>query len=94
MDKLLECRQKIDEIDTEIIRLFEERMNTVKEVALYKIENNMQVLDSSREAAMLEKNLKKIQNPDYREYYPDVLKGYLTASKKMQQVIIDETSGK
>ena len=66
MDKLLECRQKIDEIDTEIIRLFEERMNTVKEVALYKIENNMQVLDSSREAAMLEKNLKKIQKQKWK----------------------------
>jgi len=88
MDKLIECRNKIDEIDTKIIELYQQRMNVVKEVALYKIENNMQVLDSSREAAMLEKNLNKISQEELKEYYHHVLEGFLKASKEMQSKLI------
>ena len=67
MDKLTECRMKIDEIDSQIIELFEARMDVVKEVTSYKINNNKPVLDSSREAIMLDKNLKKIKNEEYKK---------------------------
>lgn len=89
MDKLTECRMKIDEIDSQIIELFEARMDVVKEVTSYKINNNKPVLDSSREAIMLDKNLKKIKNEEYKKYYGYVLEGYLKASKEMQQNQID-----
>lgn len=87
MTKLEECRDKIDQIDTQIIKLFEERMDVVKEVTSYKIENNLPVLDSSREAKMLEKNLNKIENEEYKTYYEDVLLGFLKASKDMQKIL-------
>lgn len=90
MTKLEECRQQIDEIDSQIIALFEKRMDVVKEVSLYKLENNIPILDASREALMLEKNLKKIKNETYKVYYEDVLKGYLSASKNMQKDLIEE----
>lgn len=89
MSKLDDARVIIDEIDTEIIKLFEKRMDTVKQVVEYKFENNMPVLDSSREAVMLEKNLKKITNQEYKKYYQDVLEGFLKSSKKMQQDMLD-----
>ena len=60
MRNLSKARDEIDNIDTQIIKLFEQRMDIVKDVANYKIENNLPVLDSSRENIMLEKNLKKI----------------------------------
>ena len=60
MKDLSKARDEIDNIDTQIIKLFEQRMDIVKDVANYKIENNLPVLDSSRENMMLEKNLKKI----------------------------------
>ena len=60
MKDLSKARDEIDNIDTQIIKLFEQRMDIVKDVANYKIENNLPVLDSSRENIMLEKNLKKI----------------------------------
>lgn len=94
MDKLLECRNLIDEIDTEIIKLFEKRMDVVKDVTKYKIENNKPILDSSREHAMLEKNLAKIQNKEYKAYYIDVLQSFLKASKTMQETLIIENSKK
>ena len=37
---------------------------------------------------MLEKNLKKITNEEYKKYYSFVLKGFLEASKEMQKEII------
>ena len=94
MSKLDEARNKIDEIDSKIIELFEERMTVVKDVINYKIENNIPVLDSNREAVMLEKNLNKIQNNEYKKYYSSVLQGYLKASKDMQKDILDNYSKK
>ena len=87
---LNEIRKEIDEIDAGIVDLYEKRMNLCKNVAKYKIENNIPILDSSRELVILEKNLAKIKNPEYRKYYDTVLKGYLTASKDMQKDIIEK----
>ena len=94
MSKLDEARNKIDEIDSKIIELFEKRMTVVKDVINYKIENNIPVLDSNREAVMLEKNLNKIQNNEYKKYYSSVLQGCLKASKDMQKDILDNHSKK
>ena len=88
MNKLEECHLKIDAIDNEIIRLYEERMKAVKDIAEYKIENGLEVLDSSREKTMLEKNLLKISNVELKKYYHHVLTGFLDASKEMQKEII------
>ena len=88
MDKLLKCRKQIDKIDSKIIKLYEKRMNVVKQVTEYKLEHDMPVLDSSREAKMLEKNLAKIKCEEFKEFYPSVLTGYLSASKAMQSKII------
>lgn len=90
MSKLDEARIKIDEIDSKIVELYEARMDAVLEVIKYKIENNIPILDSSRELVILEKSLAKIKNPEYRKYYETVLKGYLTASKDMQKDIINK----
>ena len=87
MKKLDNCRVLIDNIDNLIIELYEKRMDVVKEVIKYKIENNIPITDSNRELSMLENNLKKIKNEEYKKYYKDVLEGFLKASKKMQEDI-------
>lgn len=87
--KILEnCRDIIDQIDSEIVKLYEKRMDIVKEVIKYKIKNNIPILDSSREEKMLIKNLEKIKNEDYKKYYNSVLTGFLKASKDMQNDIL------
>lgn len=88
MEKLEICRDLIDSIDNSIIELYEKRMDVIKEITKYKIENELPVLDQAREDSMLKKNLKKIKNKEYKKYYKDVLDGYLKASKKMQEEII------
>lgn len=87
MKKLENCRVLIDNYDNLIIELYEKRMDVIKEVIKYKIENNISITDSNRELSMLENNLKKIKNEEYKKYYKDVLEGFLKASKRMQEDI-------
>lgn len=89
MEKLEICRDLIDSIDNSIIELYEKRMDIIKEITKYKIEKGLPVLDQAREDSMLKKNIEKIKNEEYKKYYKDVLDGYLKASKKMQEEIME-----
>ena len=53
MEDLGEIRQHIDRIDTDICRLFTERMQCAHDVAVYKQAHGKPVLDRSRERAKL-----------------------------------------
>lgn len=88
MRKLDEVRVEIEEIDKEMIKLFERRMNCSKEVILYKLANNLPILDSSREALLIEKN-SKLVSEDLRKYYVEFLKGVIEVSKDYQKDIKD-----
>ena len=46
---LQKMRNDIDEIDTRIVKLFEERMKICENVAQFKIETGKPVFDKSRE---------------------------------------------
>lgn len=50
---LNEIRQQINDIDEQMVALFKKRMETVAEVAKYKQENHMPVLDRTRERQVL-----------------------------------------
>ena len=88
MEKLEICRDLIDFIDNQIIELYVKRMEIVKEITKLKIDNNLPVLDQNREKIMLEKNLEKIKDDEFKKYYKSVLEGFLKASKEMQKDII------
>ncbi|MDL2237796.1 chorismate mutase [Christensenellaceae bacterium OttesenSCG-928-K19] len=68
MSRLEELREEIDRIDGNIIELFEKRMQCAKEVAQYKQERGMQVLDSSRERQVLEQREKLLRNKGLSAY--------------------------
>lgn len=89
MEKLETLRNKLDLIDLEIIKLYEERMEIVKEVTNFKKINNLPILDSSRESKMLVNNLNKIKNEEFKKYYQDILNGFLKASKDLQKDILN-----
>lgn len=89
MNQLEILRNELDNIDLEIIKLYEKRMEIVKKVINFKINNNLPILDSSRESKMLENNLQKINNLEFKKYYEDVLNGFLKASKDLQKDILN-----
>ncbi len=53
MEDLSVIREKINEIDDQIVSLWKERMETCLSVAKYKQENNLPVLDAKRENELL-----------------------------------------
>ena len=60
MNKLEQARAQIDAIDREMAKLYEARLDAVKDVIAYKIENDLPILDSGREQVVMEKNLQFI----------------------------------
>lgn len=85
---LTECRKQINEIDDQMKALFLKRMEVVSEVAKYKIENNMPIFDSNREASMKERLSKDMG--DMKDYYLAFLEEMLVQSKKYQEKIINK----
>ena len=87
MNKLEQARTQIDAIDREMAKLYEARLDAVKDVIAYKIENDLPILDSGREQDVIEKNLQFIQNPDYKEYYESFIKFIMKESKAYQRTL-------
>lgn len=87
MSRLDDDRKKIDEIDTEIVKLFEERFHVVEDVIAYKMENGMEILDSGRESVILEKNVGRIQDTAIKPYFEKVYLEMLKQSKEYQKEI-------
>ena len=81
-------RNKIDEIDDNIVKLLLDRFAVIKNVAEYKKEHGLEIYQKDREAEVLNKIAGKIDNPEYTEYILDIYKTVLDTSKKSQQKII------
>lgn len=88
--KLDEARLIINDIDAKMIELFIKRMNAVNMVVEYKIENNMPVLDSSREEVLIQKNISLLDNKNLEKYYLEFFNGVLSSSKNYQKDIINK----
>lgn len=87
MRDLKECREIINMIDPKMQELFIERMHTVKDVALYKKANDMEIFDAKRESDMLQR-LSANVDEELRDYYIEFLKAMLKISKEYQKDIL------
>ena len=74
--EIKDLRDTIDSLDKEIVELLVKRMNVSAEVAAYKRQNDMPVLDKAREAALLEKisSLSGNMSKYTHEIYLEILK--------------------
>ena len=89
MDELQEARNLINEIDDKMAKLFEERMQAVEKVIVYKMEHGLAIFDESREKEVIDKNMQKVSSI-YQEYYVKFLKEMMDISKQYQQQIMEE----
>ena len=85
MNKLEKARLLIDEIDQQMADLFKKRMQAVNEVLSYKIENHLPVLDASRENLMIQKNVSRFDDDNFKIYYEAFLKSLLEISRRYQE---------
>ena len=94
MADLDDYRVRIDEIDKEITKLFEERMNVVLNVAKYKMDNNLPIFNKGREDEVIEKNIGYLEDKDYagelKEFYNDLME----VSRHLQDRKMRETEKK
>ena len=88
MKDLNETRESINKIDEQMTKLFTERMYLCKEVAEYKKANSMPILDSNREEAIINNNLKFVENDDLKPYYINYIKSLLNISKEYQRSLL------
>ena len=86
--KLDIAREIINDVDIQMIELFKKRMEASKMVAEYKKENNKPIYDKEREEALINRNIKVLNNEELEQYYKTFLEGVLTASKDYQKDLI------
>ena len=71
-------RQEIDQIDDQIVKLLEERMQLVEGVVAYKKASGKPILDSKREEIIFEKVKNRVEDKRYQETivatFSDILK--------------------
>ena len=89
MTKLEEARIEINEIDKQMSQLFIKRMDAVKKVIEYKLENNLPIFDEKRELEVIELNVSNLNNLQLQDYYKDFVISMMNISKKYQKDIIE-----
>lgn len=87
-----EYRQKIDEIDRDIVRLFKERMDISKKIGEYKIKNNLPVKDPKRERELLEK-LSSLAGEEYENGIRALYSLVLDLSRSYQSKLAPRPEG-
>ena len=88
---LKQLRDNIDRIDSELIKLFEERMETAAEIAKYKAENSLPVFNSEREREVLNSVTAKV--PKHFENYTKTLyQTIFNLSRSYQKKLIHPNS--
>ncbi len=89
--ELSELRKQIDLIDEELVALFKKRMNVSADVAEYKRKTGMNVLDSSRERALLDK-VSELSGEEFDEYTRTLYATILELSRSYQHKRLGDTS--
>lgn len=94
MTDLQECRQEIDRIDREIVRLFEERMKVSEAVARYKIRTGKEVLDAERERKKTETLTGLAHGEFNRLGVQELFRQIMAISRKRQYQLLTENGVK
>lgn len=90
MEYLQELRDKIDSIDKEMVQLFEKRMEVILNIAVYKMENNIPILNISREEEVIDKNTIYLKNRELEDYFREFYINLMDLSKNYQNQYINK----
>lgn len=85
MEYLEKLRSEIDDIDRELTKLFEKRIDIVLKIADYKKNNNMEIFQEDREKQVLKNALFHLENTEYSEEIVRMLSCIMDISKDIQK---------
>lgn len=88
MKDIKELRSEIDNIDSKLVELFEQRMETAIEIAQYKKENNVDVLNSNREQEVISKGESNLCNKNLKGSLKKFLNCVMEISKDVQSEVL------
>ncbi|MBQ7101645.1 MAG: chorismate mutase, partial [Clostridia bacterium] len=83
-----ELRLEIDKVDHELVNLFSRRMNIAADIAAYKKENHLPVLDASRERSKLN-DLTALSGPEMEEYISSLYSLIFELSRGYQNKLLN-----
>jgi chorismate mutase/prephenate dehydratase len=90
---LLQLRDELDDIDKQIVELYEKRMDVCSQVAEYKIESGKRVFDKEREKQKLETVAKLTHSEFNARGIKDLFEQIMSISRKLQYQVIAEHKG-
>lgn len=86
---LLKVRKEINEIDKEMADLFVRRMRAIEEVAEYKKERGLAILDETRENEVIRQNASLVEDDTLRGYYVNFLRDTMAVSRSYQGYLMN-----
>lgn len=90
MKDISNLRQEIDDIDQQLVALFEQRMLVCDQVADFKIETGKKVLDSERERQKIQ-NVKKLAHSEFNQHgVEELFEQIMSMSRKLQYIKLAE----
>lgn len=90
MSQLDHLRGEIDDIDRQIVALFERRMAVTARVGEYKQSIGMPVLDPQREREVLAQKLAWLSNPDLKTDITELYETIMGISRRQQRRMVQE----
>lgn len=88
MKDLKTCREEIDTIDQQIIKLFEQRMHVAHDVINYKLAHDMQIFQKDREKEVIKKNVDRLTDKSLENYAHAFVQDTMNLSKSYQSTFI------
>lgn len=88
MEKLLELRGRLDEIDKQIVDLYEKRMEICGQVGEIKIEAGRKIFDKQRELEKLAAVVAGVDDEFYKKGVTELFEQIMSMSRKLQYQLL------
>ena len=89
MSDINDYRNGINEIDTKMAELFEERLQLCRKIAAYKQENNLSIRDQKVEDLKVSKQKELIKDDEIRPYYVNFIRSTMDISSSFQEMLLN-----
>ena len=93
MKELAELRLELDQLDREIVALFERRMAVSRQVALYKHAHGLPVLDQAREAQVIASRAAMLADESLTPALRALYETIIALSRAEQEACLREVRG-
>lgn len=89
MSDINDYRNGINEIDTKMAELFEERLQLCRKIAAYKQENSLSIRDQKVEDLKVSKQKELIKDDEIRPYYVNFIRSTMDISSSFQEMLLN-----